>query len=126
MQTVVIGGVALVALSLTVWGLVIKNGRGAKNGRGEMPEPINVDRLGVKDVVGFFSRPEAFERLKSSPDKMAVAMKNNQDGGRTLITLTLFDKATNEVEKPLALYSVKDVDVELQNLFGDKDMLVIK
>jgi len=120
MRTVVIGGGALVALSLTVVWLLVKNRRSV------MPKPIKVDRLGVADVVGFFKRPASLERLEASPDKIAVALKDKQDGDRTLITLTLFDKSTNEVEKPLALYSVKNVDVELRNLFGDKDMLVIK
>lgn len=120
MRTMVIGGIALVALSLTAVWLVLKNRRGA------MPEPIKVDRLGVEEVVGFFRRPEVAALLKASSDKIAVALKDKQDGGQTLITLTLFDKATNGVDKSLALYSVKDVDVELLNLFGDKDMLVIK
>ena len=120
MRTVVIGGVAFVALSLTIGWLLVKNRRSV------MPKPIKVDRLGVEDVVGFFKRPESLELLKATPDKIAVALKDKQGDERILITLTLFDKATNEVEKPLALYSVKNVDVELQNLFGDKDMLVIK
>ena len=120
MRTIVIGGVALVALSLTVAWLVVKNRRRA------MPKTIKADRLGVEDVVGFFKRQKSLESLRASPDKIAVALKDKQDGGRVLITLTLFDKGTNEVEKPLALYSVKTVDVELLNLFGDKDMLVIK
>jgi hypothetical protein len=120
MRTVVVGGITLAVASLAaVWFLL-------KNRHGTMPMPIKVDRLGVEDVVGFFKRTESLGRLKVSPDKIAVALKDTHDDGRTLITLTLFDKATNEVEKPLAIYSVKDVDVQLLNLFGDKDMLVIK
>ena len=89
-------------------------------------EAIEVDFLSLKDVVGFFKKPSTLEKLKASPDKLAVAVREGLGDGKTDVVLTLFDAKSNAVEMPLAVYRAKEIGPELLKLFGDKDMIVIK
>ena len=116
-----------VVAALVVIGFVVRNRRRRLPKPVELLKPaVEVDRLGPKEVIGFFKRPEFLEQLRKFPNKIAVATKNRMPDGRTCIILTLFDTIVNKVEEPLMVYHVKNVEGELLQLFGDKDMLVIK
>lgn len=112
--------IAIAAVILVSAALLIKTRRRS------VIEPIDIDVLGLKDVIGFFRQPETMNLLKQSQDRLAVAIKEKHANERTNVILTLFDKVTNTAGQPLAVYSAKEIDIELMSLFGDKDMLVIK
>ena len=115
-------GVALLLVAAGLYFYIKKRKRSAL----KAIEVFDVDTVTLHDLVEFFKRPESICILKQSPDKIAVSIKEKIQTGRTNVILTLFDKTTNRIEQPLAVYSAKAVDPELLSLYGDKDMIVIK
>ena len=88
-----------------------------------------VEILKMEDVIIFFKKKEIIEKLKSDSNLLAVAIKE-QVKDKYNIVLTLYDKSTDEVLNidncAYALkFKAKDIDTDLKNAFGDKDMIVL-
>lgn len=88
-----------------------------------------VEILKIEDVIIFFKKKEIIEKLKSDSNLLAVAIKE-QVKDKYNIVLTLYDKSTDEVLNidncAYALkFKAKDIDTDLKNAFGDKDMIVL-
>lgn len=88
-----------------------------------------VEILKIEDVIIFFKKKEIIEKLKSDSNLLAVAIKE-QVKDKYNIVLTLYDKSTDEVLNidncAYALkFKAKDIDIDLKNAFGDKDMIVL-
>lgn len=89
-------------------------------------ETKDVDVLSFKDVVSFFKRPGVMEMLKATPDRIAVAIKEKQQGPRTLVSLCAFNQRTDKVELPFGRFNAAALDAELLSAFNGKDMIVLK
>jgi len=94
--------------------------------RRRRPPAIVVESLSLADVVRFFKRQEVAEKLKTSTNVIAVALKEKRMGGRVGVSLCTFDKVKNVVCEPLAVYDASRLDDSLLNAFGDKDMIVLQ
>lgn len=87
-----------------------------------------VEILKMEDVIIFFKKKEIIDKLKSDNNLMAVAIKEkDKKEGKYNIVLTLFDKAKEEplLDSNYGLFKAKDIDKDLKNAFGDKDMLIL-
>lgn len=90
-----------------------------------------VDILKMEDVIIFFKKKEVFDKLVSDNNLMAVAIKetikeNKKDYYK--ITLTLYDEKTEDIlniDNCILAFKAKDIDTDLKNAFGDKDMIVL-
>lgn len=89
-------------------------------------ETKDVDVLSFKDVVSFFKRPGVMEMLKASPDRIAVAIKEKQQGAKTIVSLCAFNQRTNKVELPFGRFNAASLDADLLSAFNGKDMIVLK
>ena len=90
-----------------------------------------VDILKMEDVIRFFKNKEVFDKLVSDNNLMAVAIKetikeNKKDYYK--IILTLYDEKTEDIlniDNCILAFKAKDIDTDLKNAFGDKDMIVL-
>lgn len=90
-----------------------------------------VDILKMEDVIIFFKNKEVFDKLVSDNNLMAVAIKetikeNKKDYYK--IILTLYDEKTEDIlniDNCALMFKAKDIDIDLKNAFGDKDMIVL-
>lgn len=89
-------------------------------------ETRDVDILTFKDVISFFKQPDVLERLMSSPDLIAVAIKETQENAGVKVILCAFNKRDDKVEFPFVQYKANSLDMELISVFGEKDMIVLK
>ena len=89
-------------------------------------ETRDVDILTFRDVISFFKQPDVLERLKSSPDLIAVAIKEAQENAGAKVILCAFNKRDDKVEFPFVQYKANSLDMELISVFGGKDMIVLK
>ena len=90
-----------------------------------------VDILKMEDVIIFFKKKEVFDKLVSDNNLMAVAIKetikeNKKDYYK--ITLTLYDEKTEDIlniDNCILAFKAKNIDIDLKNAFGNKDMIVL-
>lgn len=86
-----------------------------------------VEILKMEDVIIFFKKKEIIDKLKSDNNLVAVAIKEKKEDKYNIV-LTLFDKVKEEVlaDSDYGLkFKTKDIDKDLKNAFGDKDMLIL-
>ena len=91
-----------------------------------------VDILKMEDVIRFFKNKEVFDKLVSDNNLMAVAIKEKikvkSDKYSYNILLTLYDEKTEDIlniDNCALMFKAKDIDTDLKNAFGDKDMIVL-
>lgn len=88
-----------------------------------------VEILKMEDVIIFFKKKEIIDKLKSDNNLITVAIKEKEKKeDKYNIVLTLFDKVKEEVlaDSDYCLkFKAKDIDKDLKNAFGDKDMIVL-
>ena len=89
-------------------------------------ETIEKEVLSLAEVVSFFRQPEILKKLQESTNLIAVAVKEKQDDGKICVTLCLYLKDSSTLQMPLRRYVVSRLAEDLQNIFGDKDMLVVQ
>lgn len=86
-----------------------------------------VEILKMEDVIIFFKKKEILDKLKSDNNLVAVAIKEKKEDKYNIV-LTLFDKVKEEVlaDSDYGLkFKAKDIDKDLKNAFGDKDMIIL-
>ncbi len=89
-------------------------------------EPIEVDSLGMREIITFFKSPGNMAKIKEKESFIAVAIKESSTSEKTKITACIFDKDKGEVVFPLKAWNVKIIEPELKDAFGDKSMLVLQ
>lgn len=91
-------------------------------------ETIEQDALTMKEVIEFFKQDEVLKILKENRKLLAVAIRKNLPDNKIRLILTLFDTTKEDViEFPSAkAYIVKTLDSDLEQNFGDKEMIVLK
>ena len=95
------------------------------NGASSIPKEV-VSGLTAEQVVEFFKAPEILEKLKADKNLLAVAVKEIKKSGRIHVCCTLFDKEKNEVNEYVKIFSTRNISEDLQDMFGDKDMIVLQ
>ncbi len=112
--TLVIGGILLGALLLAVWD--------------KIPKIWQKICSFVKNIVSFFKNKERLEQLKQDRALKAIVIKEKLESGEYRTVNCLFNSETNAIVNPendaLAITSPK-IDEELEQAFGDKDMIVL-
>lgn len=91
-------------------------------------ETIEQDTITMKEVIGFFKQDVVLKVLQENSDFLAVAIREKIPNGRMQITLTLYDKSKGEIaDFPGAkAYIIKTLDTDLEQNFGEKDMLIFQ
>lgn len=85
------------------------------------------DILKMEDVIIFFKKKEIFDKLKSNDNFIAVAIKENKKDYYNILC-TIYDKNKEEIlniDNCALMFKAKDIDIDLKNAFGDKDMIVL-
>ena len=121
MTFAIVGAAVLLIAAIMLYFFKRRGGIGATPVRVE-----NIDTLAFKDVVAFFRRPNVLERLKEQAGLLAVVIRESKNETPTIITLCAFDSQKNEVIVPFVRYAARALDEELLQVFGDKDMIVLK
>ena len=86
-----------------------------------------VDILKMEDVIIFFKKKEVFDKLSSNKNFIAVAIKENKKDYYQILC-AIYDKSKEEVlnfDNCALMFKAKDIDTDLKNAFGDKDMIVL-
>ena len=86
-----------------------------------------VEILKLEDVIIFFKKKEIFDKLKSNDNFLAVAIKENKKDYYQIVC-TIYDKSKEEVlnfDNCTLMFKAKDIDNDLKNAFGNKDMIVL-
>ncbi len=86
-----------------------------------------VDILKMEDVIRFFKKKEIFDKLKSNDNFIAVAIKENKKDYHQILC-AIYDKSKEEVlnfDNCALMFKAKDIDTDLKNAFGNKDMIVV-
>ena len=94
-----------------------------------------VDKLTMSKVLQWFKSDEVKSELLKKPNLISVVLRGEelkkhaknlkQEGQDTVILVGLFNNAKGEIEKG-QLFICNSVDQELIDLFGDKDLIVLK
>lgn len=90
-------------------------------------ETKEVEILKMEDVIIFFKKKEVFDKLVSNNNFMAVAIKENKNGYYQIIC-TIYDKSKEKVlniDNCTLMFKAKNIDNDLKNAFGNKDMIVL-
>lgn len=117
MVGIIIGIIALVVVLVFIVIMMIKRRRS---------KIINVEELKFADLLKFFKRPEILEELKSSPNYVAVAIKENKKAKIRVVTC-IFDKEKNTVVDFDKAYwwNAKRFSGDIAKAFSDKDMIIL-
>ena len=86
-----------------------------------------VETIGMKEIISVFKRPEVIEKLKSNADYKPVALKEQIKDGDFKIAVAIFDSSKNEIiENTLQIWKAKRLELDLEEAFGDKSMLILQ
>lgn len=86
-----------------------------------------VDILKMEDVIIFFKKKEILDKLKSNNNFLAVAIKENKKDYYQILC-AIYDKSKEKVldiDNCALMFKAKDIDTDLKNAFGNKDMIVL-
>ena len=88
-----------------------------------------VNVIKFSDLAAFFKSPERWTILKNNKHILPIAIKEKDADGTIFVQACLFDEEKDDVfdiEKNAIVYSSKSMDFELENYFGDKDMIILR
>ena len=86
-----------------------------------------VDILKMEDVIIFFKQKEVLNKLSSNENFIAVAIKENKKDYCNILC-AIYDKSKEEVldiDNCALMFKAKDIDTDLKNAFGDKNMIFL-
>lgn len=86
-----------------------------------------VDILKMEDVIRFFKNKEVFDKISSNENFISVAIKENKKDYYNILC-AIYDKSKEKVldiDNCALMFKAKDIDTDLKNAFGDKDMIVL-
>lgn len=85
-----------------------------------------VDTLGMREILAFFKEEETIKKLQANENYIAVAIKEETNVKTFKIVATVFDKETNSIVAPLFVWLAKSLAEDLQEAFGNKQMLILQ
>lgn len=79
-------------------------------------------------VKEYFQRPKTRQLLKDNEKLLAAAIRKKGTEGRIVVTLTLYDTQQEEIVMDVepATYRAERLDRQLEEAFGDKEMIVLQ
>ena len=89
----------------------------------------DVEMLELAEILQFFKRPDILAKLKADSNLLAVAIKENSKNGTIHIVASLFNKEKEKIDsinKEAVAWNAKKLDDRLIQLFGDRDMIILK
>lgn len=122
MNVVVIG----IAVGIAVIIIVTVSSKNLKDWK-NLVEAKEVDTLSFGEVISFFKQEDVSEKLKENEKNIAVAIKEKKDDA-TKIIACIFDKEKNNIadSKFAMAWNAKSIDKDLQEAFGEKDMITLQ
>lgn len=82
-----------------------------------------------RNIVSWFKDPSRWWKVKHNRDNLPVVIKTNLANGNYQVCNCLFNQTTEELVDPEAdaeVIEAEDLDPELEENFGGKDMLVLR
>ncbi|MBR6021683.1 MAG: hypothetical protein IK066_04610 [Kiritimatiellae bacterium] len=82
----------------------------------------------VRNIAAWFRDPRRLRKLKEDRANLAVAIKQRLDSGEYQVVNCLFNEERSELVDPetdAEVINAGDLDDELEDQFGDNDMLVL-
>ncbi|RDU66066.1 hypothetical protein CQA53_04480 [Helicobacter didelphidarum] len=121
----IIGGVAIAAIAFA--GFMIFN-KTKKLKKSHMMNHIDKDILTMKEVIEYFRDTHVLNQLQQNKNYIAVVMREQTQDGKIGIILTLFDAQNEKILDTFnaKYYCVKELDSDLKDSFGNKDMIVLE
>ena len=86
-----------------------------------------VDCISLELLKGYFLEPKRRQLLKDNKELLAVAIRGQNEDCSLFGTAAVYDKLKEEIlnqENPIT-YMAPKMDAELENAFGNKDMIVL-
>ena len=83
----------------------------------------------VNNIVKFFKDPDRLRTLKEDSNKLAISIKEHLDNGEYHVVDCLFDKETEQIydmEEDALGIEAESLDKQTQQIFGDRDMIILK
>lgn len=84
----------------------------------------------VKNIFSFFKDPKKRKELQRNKNAVAVSIKQKLHDGDYNVVDCLFDKQKEEIiateEGDIQELEAKELDKETQDMFGEKEMIVLK
>ncbi|WP_297284997.1 hypothetical protein [uncultured Brachyspira sp.] len=99
-----------------------------RNAAKNYPNIKELELLKMEDVIVFFRKKEVLEKLKSNENIIAVAIRENKKDYYEILC-TLYDQQKKEIlniDECSLIFKTKNIDKDLKNAFGDKDMIILQ
>lgn len=99
-----------------------------RNAAKNYPNIKELELLKMEDVIVFFRKKEVLEKLKSNENIIAVAIRENKKDYYEILC-TLYDQEKKEIlniDECSLIFKTKNIDKDLKNAFGDKDMIILQ
>lgn len=99
-----------------------------RNATKNYPNIKELELLKMEDVIVFFRKKEVLEKLKSNENIIAVAIRENKKDYYEILC-TLYDQQKKEIlniDECSLIFKTKNIDKDLKNAFGDKDMIILQ
>lgn len=83
----------------------------------------------VNNILKFFKDPNRLRTLKQDSNKLAISIKEHLDNGEYHVVDCLFDKEKEEIydmEEDALGVEAESLDAKTQQIFGDRDMIILK
>lgn len=115
-----------IAVGIAVIIIVTVSSKNLKDWK-NLVEAKEVDTLSFGEVISFFKQEDVSEKLKENEKNIAVAIKEKKDDA-TKIIACIFDKEKNNIadSKFAMAWNAKSIDKDLQEAFGEKDMITLQ
>ncbi len=122
---ILIGVIGFVVIAIGIFFFTRKK---SNNIESNSIESIKQESLSMKEVIGFFQQTEILKQLQENSNLLAVVVREKLDNGDIALTLTCYDKEKEKIaHSPYTKqYVVKNIDSDLMQNFGNKDMLILE
>lgn len=84
---------------------------------------VKVETLTAETVIAFFKRPNVVTKLQENNNLLPVAVK---EANKKVVVLCCYNSETEKIESEFMSYRYKNLDADLETLFGDKAMIVLR
>ncbi|MCL6591954.1 MAG: hypothetical protein K6U80_18645 [Firmicutes bacterium] len=116
--------IIILFILLLIMGIIIYNYK--KNHSSLKKE---VDTLTLEEVIAWFKQPLIIKELRENKNLLAVGIKKPTQKPNLNITLCLYDTNKEQIFKlkdTFITYNANQLSPDLQQMFGDKQMIVFQ
>lgn len=87
-----------------------------------------LDSLGMDKIVDYFKKPRRIKLLHEDSENLAIAVKEEFDGGLLRVSCCVFNKSSNTVTNidDIAIFQAQRLEDDLKEVFGEKQMIVLQ